>query len=73
MQYAMTQNNLGVAHRTLAEVKDKDQNSRLAINACQEALRFYTPDHFPMQYAETQNSLKVVQRTLAEVEDNTEN
>ena len=73
MQYAMTQNNLGIAYATLAEVKDKDQNCQLALKAYQEALKVYTLDLFPMDYVATQNNLGNAYRILAEVKDKTQN
>ncbi len=72
-QYTMTQNNLGNAYRTLAEVEDKASYCRLAIDACNEALRVYTFDDFPFQYAGTQNNLGAAYQRLAEVEDRASN
>jgi predicted TPR repeat methyltransferase len=43
----MTQNNLGTAYRTLAEVKEKAENCQKAITAYKEALKVYTEDKFP--------------------------
>ncbi len=71
--YAMTQNNLGVAYSTLAEVEDKGENCRRAIQAYHEALKVYTLDRFPIQYAMTQYNLGNAYSTLAEVEDKGEN
>ncbi len=73
IQYAATQNSLGSAYRTLAEVKDKDQNCQLAVNAYQEALKVYTLDRFPMDYAMTQNNLGTAYGTLAEIKDKAQN
>jgi tetratricopeptide (TPR) repeat protein len=73
MDYGMTQNNLGVAYRTLGEVESKAENCRLAIGAYEQALKVRTLDRFPMDYGMTQNNLGVAYRTLAEVEDKTEN
>jgi len=71
--YAMTQNNLGNAYWTLAEVEDKANNCRAAISAYEEALTIYTKDAFPMQYAATQNNVGNAYWTLAEVEDKANN
>jgi tetratricopeptide (TPR) repeat protein len=73
MDYAMTQNNLGAAYSTLAEVEDKSENCKRAIEAYTQALKVRTLDRFPIQYATTQNNLGAAYSTLAEVEDKSEN
>ena len=73
MKYAMTQNNLGTAYGTLAEVKDKTQNCQLALKAYQEALKVYAPDRFPIQYAITQNNLGTAYGIMAKVKDKAQN
>ncbi len=73
MVYAMTQNNLGTAFRTLAEVENKKENCKKAITAYQEALTVYSLERFPMDYAMTQNNLGTAFSTLAEVENKREN
>jgi tetratricopeptide (TPR) repeat protein len=73
MQYAVAQNNLGKAYRTLAEVQDKAKNCRAAITAHEEALTISTKDAFPMQYAATHYNLGNAYRTLAEVQDKAKN
>jgi tetratricopeptide (TPR) repeat protein/energy-coupling factor transporter ATP-binding protein EcfA2 len=73
IQYAMTQNNLGMAYKTLAEVEAKGENCKKAIEACKEALKIRTLEHFPMDYAVTQNNLGNAYKTLAEVEAKGEN
>ena len=72
IQYATTQNNLGNAYRTLAEVEDKSENCKRAIEAYLQALKVRTLDRFPIQYATTQNNLGAAYRTLAEVDDKSE-
>jgi len=47
MDYGMTQNNLGNAYRTLAEVEDKVENCRKAITAYEEALKVFGEEQFP--------------------------
>ncbi len=47
MQYAMTQNNLGTAYRTLAEVENKAENCKKSIAAYEEALKVFSKDEFP--------------------------
>jgi len=71
--YGMTQNNLGIAYGTLAEVEGKAENCRRAIAAFQEALKVRTVDRFPTQYGMTQNNLGNAYRMLAEVEGKAEN
>ena len=44
MQYGMTQNNLGDAYSTLAEVEEKGENCRRAIEAYRQALGVYTEE-----------------------------
>ncbi len=73
LQYGITQNNLGVAYKTLAEVVDKAANCGQAIAAYEEALKVYTPDRFPVEYSKMQNNLGITYKTLAEVEDMGEN
>ena len=49
--HAMTQNNLGTAYRTLAEVEEKGENCRRAIEAYGEALGVYTEELSPQVHA----------------------
>ena len=44
----MTQNNIGNAYRTLAEVEDKAKNCKKAIEAYQNALKIFTEESYPM-------------------------
>ena len=53
----MTQNNIGTAYSTLAEVEYKAQNCKKAIEAYQNALKITIVEQFPMDYAMTQNNL----------------
>jgi tetratricopeptide (TPR) repeat protein len=73
IDFARTQNNLGIAYRTLAEVEDKAANSRKAIAAYERAIKVYTHDRFPMDFAGIQNNLGNVYCTLAEVKDKAAN
>jgi tetratricopeptide (TPR) repeat protein len=73
MDYGMTQNNLGTAYSTLAEVEGKAENCKRAIEAYEEALKVYTYERFPMDYGMTQNNRGTAYRTLAEVEGKAEN
>jgi tetratricopeptide (TPR) repeat protein len=71
--YGMTQNNLGTAYQTLAEVEDKAENCKRAMEAYEKALKVYTHGQFPMEYGTTQNNLGNAYQTLADVEDKAEN
>ncbi len=66
MAYAMTQNNLGNAFSTLAEVEDKAANCKLAIAAYAEALKIFTPEKFPYQNRFVQFNMEIVKRFLSE-------
>lgn len=72
-RYAMTQNNLGAAYRTLGEVEEKVENSKRAMRAYEEVLKVRTLERFPIQYAATQNNLGNAYSTLGEVEEKVEN
>ena len=63
MAYAMTQNNLGTAYRTLGEVEEKAENCRRAIAAYEAALEIFTEETFPEVY-------RVVSRNLQLLADN---
>jgi tetratricopeptide (TPR) repeat protein len=57
----------------MAEVRDKEENLKLAVAAYTEALRVYTFDDFPVDYATTQNNLGTAYGAMAEVRDKEEN
>ena len=67
--YATTQNNLGNAYRTLAEVENKKENCIKAITAYNQALKICTLQKYPYEYAATQNNLGTAYWTLAKAED----
>jgi tetratricopeptide (TPR) repeat protein len=69
LDYARTQNNLGVAYRRLSEHEDPVENLRRAIEAFEEALRFRTPGVAPLDYAKTQHNLGLAYWRLSEHED----
>ena len=73
VEYAMTQNNLGLTYKTLGEVEGKAENCKNSIEAFQKAQKVYTIERFPMDYAMTQNNLGNTYRTLGEVEEKAEN
>ena len=56
MDWAMTQNNLGIAYKNLPS-GDRAANLVQAIACYEAALRVYTEKQFPMQWAMTQNNL----------------
>ena len=47
VDYAMIQNNLGAAYRSLADVMDRKGNLAKAIKAYDEALKIYTAAKYP--------------------------
>ena len=55
----MTQNNLGNAYSTLAEVEDKAKNCQSAIQAYDEALKVYTKEEFPEVYHLVEHNLRI--------------
>jgi tetratricopeptide (TPR) repeat protein len=65
LDYAGTQNNLGVAYVDLAGQQQPVDNLRKAIAAFTEALGFYTAQAAPLNYAVTQNNLGVTYADLA--------
>ena len=60
MDYAMTQNNIGNAYRTLAEAESKAENCQKAIQAYEEAQRVFTMEDFPDTYQLIQNNLNLL-------------
>ncbi|MFX1538533.1 MAG: AAA family ATPase, partial [Promethearchaeota archaeon] len=73
IQYATTQNDLGIGYCTLAEVKNTVENCHKAIQAFQAALEVRTLETLPIQYATSQNNLGTAYYTLAGVENTVEN
>ncbi|MBZ0280816.1 MAG: toll/interleukin-1 receptor domain-containing protein [Anaerolineae bacterium] len=73
LDYAMTQNNLGAAYQTLAEIEDLVNNLRRAIESYQAALEYRTPAAAPLSYAMTQNNLGTAYNDLAAIEDRVNN
>ncbi|MDJ1169865.1 CHAT domain-containing protein [Roseofilum sp. BLCC_M154] len=72
-QYAATQNNLGTAYWELASIREKGENLDKAIAACNNALKFRTPDKCPQDYAQTQNNLGVAYQELASIREKGKN
>ena len=73
VDYAMAQNNRGLAYRTLAEVENRQDNCKRAIAAFRESLRVRMLETRPVDYAKTQESMGFACWSLAEVEDKAEN
>lgn len=47
VQYAIIQHNLGNAYRNLAEIENRHENLKRAIEAYEEALKVFTKEKFP--------------------------
>jgi len=62
MDYAATQNNLGNAYSTLAEVEAKAENCKSAIKAYEEALKVFTKEEFLEIYPRIENNLRLLLR-----------
>ncbi len=58
MDYAMTQNNIGNAYSTLAEVEEKARNCKKAIEAYQNALKIFTEELDPVYNKIIANNLE---------------
>ncbi|MEM9372579.1 MAG: hypothetical protein AAGA55_02965 [Planctomycetota bacterium] len=56
LNWALTQNNLGVSWRTLP-TGDREENTRNAIGAFEAALTVRTKEHYPAKWAMTQTNL----------------
>jgi hypothetical protein len=54
------ENNLGDAYCTLAEVEDKSENCRRAIEAYREALKVFTKEEFPEIHPGVERNLKII-------------
>ena len=64
----MTQNNLGIALKTLGERENGTARLKEAVEAYREALKEYTPDRVPLQWAMTQTNLGNALAALGEKE-----
>jgi tetratricopeptide (TPR) repeat protein len=77
VQYASCQKDLAVTYIMLANEEESDQekakNCKMAIDACNEALKTYTLSEFPDQYGEVQTLLWAGFTALAEVEERAKN
>jgi tetratricopeptide (TPR) repeat protein len=72
IEHAEAQLLLWAAYSALAEVEEKEENCRKAIDACQAAVRIYEASH-PTEHADALKSLGYSFITLAEVTDKAKN
>ncbi|MSQ48480.1 MAG: tetratricopeptide repeat protein, partial [Deltaproteobacteria bacterium] len=72
LQWATTQNNLGIALQTLGKRENSPERLQAAVTAYQEALKEYTRERVPLQWATTQNNLGNALQTLGERENSPE-
>src|SRR5262249_34967265 len=71
LYWAMTQNNLGNALRTLGERESGTAKLEEAVAAFRDALKEQTRERAPLQWAMTQNNLGIVLSRLGERESGT--
>jgi tetratricopeptide (TPR) repeat protein len=71
LDWAMTQNNLGIALRSLGERESGTAKLDEAVAAYREALKEFTRERVPLQWAMTQNNLGAALWTLGERESGT--
>jgi tetratricopeptide (TPR) repeat protein len=71
-EYAEVQTILWAAFSALAEVEEKAENCKRAVQACEEALQIYA-ESSPQDFAEAQKNLGYSLITLAELEEKTAN
>ena len=69
---ATTQNNLGIALRSLGECENNTARLKKALKAYRNALKERTRDRVPLDWAGTQNNLGKVLSNLGERESGTE-
>jgi tetratricopeptide (TPR) repeat protein len=62
--YAMIQNNLGAAYRSLAEVKNREVNLAKAVSAYEEALKIYTAEKYPLYHKRVSGSLELIRQLM---------
>jgi tetratricopeptide (TPR) repeat protein len=71
LQWAMTQNNLGTALRSLGERESGTARLEQAVAAYKAALEERTRDRVPLDWAMTQNNLGIALQRLGERESGT--
>jgi tetratricopeptide (TPR) repeat protein len=72
LDWAMTQNNLGIALMTLGERESGTQRLEEAVDAYRAALQEYTRERAPLQWATTQNNLGNALLRVGERESSTQ-
>jgi tetratricopeptide (TPR) repeat protein len=72
LDWATTQNNLGLALRTLGERESSTARLLEAVKACHDALKERTRERVPLEWAMTQNNLGTALFRLGECESGTE-
>jgi len=73
MEYATTQNNLGMSYCVLAGMTKEERDFYNAIDAYSEALKVYTLEEQPMEYALTSSNLAIAYSLLSEISDKEKN
>jgi len=73
MEYAVTQNNLGMSYCVLAGITKEEEDFYNAIEAYNEALKVYTLEEQPMEYAVTCTNLAIAYSLLSELSNREEN
>jgi tetratricopeptide (TPR) repeat protein len=64
LDWAMTQNNLGIALLRLGERENGTERLEEAVTACKAALEEYRRERVPLQWATTQNNLGLALATV---------
>lgn len=73
LDYAQTQNFLGVTYADLAKIENRKANLEKTIKCYEETLSIKTMNKFPLDYAEAINNLGLAYFDLAEEENKKEN
>jgi tetratricopeptide (TPR) repeat protein len=73
LEYAQTQNFLGVTYADLAKIENRKVNLEKTIKCYEETLSIKTIDKFPLDYAEAINNLGLAYMELAQEENTKEN
>jgi len=62
--YARIMNSQGMCYFGWARVRDKKENLTKAIRACEETLRIYTVERYPLYHEEVASNMRKAQREL---------
>jgi tetratricopeptide (TPR) repeat protein len=71
-EYAMIQNNLGIAYDHLSLIEDVQVNSQKAIKSFEDALIIRTKEKYPIEYVQTMHNLGHLYGELGQIEINDE-